>query len=62
MRVNKWMKKFDATLSLTVFNFSWLCGTQSPCADVGPNFPGNAEYYFKLEFSNRYRVVEVETT
>ena len=33
--------------------FSWLCGTQSPCADIGPNFPGNAEYYFKLEFSNR---------
>lgn len=32
---------------------SWLCGTQSPCADIGPNFPGNAEYYFKLEFSNR---------
>lgn len=33
--------------------YSWLCGTQSPCADIGPTFPGNAEYYFKLEFSNR---------
>ncbi|CAH3111707.1 unnamed protein product [Porites lobata] len=53
-----WASKLKTLGDIPVFNsktngISWLCGTQSPCADVGPNFPGNAEYYFKLEFSNR---------
>ena len=49
-------RKESDYICMTIFMivFSWLCGTQSPCADVGPNFPRNAEYYFNLEFSNRY--------
>ncbi|XP_022791305.1 cation channel sperm-associated protein subunit gamma 1-like [Stylophora pistillata] len=53
-----WASKLKTLGDIPVFDsrtngISWLCGTQSPCADFGPNFPGNAEYYFKLEFSNR---------
>ncbi|XP_068749134.1 LOW QUALITY PROTEIN: cation channel sperm-associated auxiliary subunit gamma-like [Montipora capricornis] len=52
-----WASKIKTLGNIPVFTsstngISWLCGTQSPCADVGPNFPGNAEYYFNLEFSN----------
>ncbi|XP_027052574.1 cation channel sperm-associated protein subunit gamma 2-like [Pocillopora damicornis] len=53
-----WASKLKTLGDIPVFDsktngISWLCGTQSPCADIGPTFPGNAEYYFKLEFSNR---------
>ncbi|KAK2573969.1 Transmembrane protein 120B [Acropora cervicornis] len=53
-----WASKVKTLGGIPVFTsntngISWLCGTQSPCADIGPNFPGNAEYYFKMKFSNR---------
>ncbi|KAJ7371019.1 hypothetical protein OS493_028176 [Desmophyllum pertusum] len=52
--------KLHGIFDLGVKIKTWLCGTQSPCADIVPNFPGNAEYYFKLEFSNR--IVDADTS
>lgn len=43
-----------SNINIFVFtNLRWLCGTESPCANVDPKFMDNAQFYFNVEFSNR---------
>lgn len=47
----QWFTLRDCMLA---FFFRWLCGRKSPCSEIAPVFPHSPEFYFKLEFSNRY--------
>ncbi|KAK3743026.1 hypothetical protein QZH41_009277, partial [Actinostola sp. cb2023] len=53
-----WAAKQKSLATVPVFNRSvngiqWLCGTESPCANIAPKLAGNAQFYFTIEFSNR---------
>ncbi|XP_048586067.1 cation channel sperm-associated auxiliary subunit gamma isoform X2 [Nematostella vectensis] len=60
-----WAAQEKTLAVVPVFNqttngIRWLCGSGSPCGNVRPKFMGNAEFYFKLEFSNRG--IELDST